>query len=200
MPKSKYENVWSNRVCEYCSKSFKIRTYKLHEKIKERGKFCSIHCARKGRDYSFLNSTGVKKHGMAMTPTYHVWQGMKTRCYNKNFHAYPNYGARGITVCDRWLESFENFYEDMGEKPHKKSLDRIDNSKGYSKENCRWATNEEQQRNRRWARLLTYKGVTKPIAEWAEITGIPYGSIFGRLNKFGNKDFVIDGHKKLRLP
>ena len=193
MPKSKYENAWTDRVCTYCSKSFKIMTYKLHDKNTERGKFCSIHCARKGRDYSF-----IKKHGLAMTQTYHAWQAMKTRCYNKNFHAYPNYGARGITVCERWLASFENFYEDMGEKPCGKSLDRINNDKGYSKENCRWATNEEQQRNRRWAKLLTYKGVTKPIAEWAEITGIPYRTILGRLKKFGNKDFVIDGHKKMR--
>ena len=81
--------------------------------------------------------------------SYRIWQGMKERCSYKKHISYKNYGGRGITVCDRWLESFENFLNDMGERPEGLSIDRIDNEKGYSKDNCRWATQKEQTNNTR---------------------------------------------------
>lgn len=89
------------------------------------------------------------KHGQSETKIYRLWRAMINRCTNKNNAAYPNYGGRGITVCDSWLESFENFMNDMGIRPKGTSLDRIDNNKGYSPENCRWSTQKEQSRNTR---------------------------------------------------
>lgn len=87
-------------------------------------------------------------HGMRKTKVYSIWTSMKTRCYNPNSKFYHRYGGRGITVCDAWRDSFEVFYADMGEPPARMSLDRIDNNKGYSKDNCRWATQEQQHNNR----------------------------------------------------
>lgn len=85
---------------------------------------------------------------MAGTQVHNSWKGMKTRCDNPKANTYINYGARGISYDPRWKE-FKNFLEDMGERPENMSLDRIDNEKGYSKENCRWATASQQLKNRR---------------------------------------------------
>ena len=113
--------------------------------------------------------------------TYQCWHSMKSRCFNPNVKQYKNYGARGITVCDRWIESFENFLSDMGVKPKGLTLERINNDGNYEPSNCRWATKYEQTINRRGNRLIQYRGVTKTLTEWAHLCGVHDRTVFGRL-------------------
>jgi hypothetical protein len=116
-------------------------------------------------------------------PTYTTWASMKGRCLNPNDGSYPRYGGRGITVCDRWRDSFEAFLADMGERPtHHHSLERIDNDGPYAPGNCRWATKVEQARNRRSSHLVTFNGETKTMAEWADATGLSQHLVERRLN------------------
>ena len=96
-----------------------------------------------------IHTQRLTKHGWSGTSTYSIWKGMINRCTNPNFSFYPHYGGRGIKVCKEWQENFINFLNDMGEKPFNKSLDRIDNFKGYSPDNCRWASAKTQARNTR---------------------------------------------------
>lgn len=99
-----------------------------------------LSCAQKRRECF---------HGMSNSKTYSVYIQMVERCHNPSHKFYPYYGGRGIYVCDHWKDGFKNFLKDMGEVPEGLSIDRIDNEKGYSKENCQWTTRKEQQRNRR---------------------------------------------------
>jgi len=104
--------------------------------------------------------------------------GMKVRCYNKNYEHFHRYGGRGIRVCDSWLESFENFYEDMGDRPTPKhSIDRIDNDGNYSSENCRWATQTEQCNNTSVTVMLTMCGVTLSMSQWGRVLEVPQATI-----------------------
>jgi hypothetical protein len=98
-----------------------------------------------------MKNKEIARHGhtsrLGVSPTYSSWHSMKARCLNKKVHTYKYYGGRGITVCERWLK-FENFLEDMGERPNGFSIDRIDNNGNYEHSNCRWTTQKEQQRNK----------------------------------------------------
>lgn len=122
------------------------------------------HVNALGRTYPLIHGQAKLK-----TPTYISWMRMRDRCNNKKHHAFGRYGGAGVRVCERW-DSFVNFLEDMGERPPGTSLDRLDNSKGYCKENCRWATEVQQQRNRRTNVLVTINGQTRCVSEWAELT------------------------------
>lgn len=93
--------------------------------------------------------TNAQTHGLRYHPLYTCWKTMKQRCINTNRKDYHLYGGRGIAVCDRWFSSFENFLEDIGERPEGRSLDRIDNDGNYEPANCRWATAKEQRANQK---------------------------------------------------
>lgn len=141
---------------------------------------------RKGRTNSCgclareLSSKRATTHGKKGTTIYRIWSGMMDRCNNPNSADWNNYGGRGITVCDEW-HKFENFYRDMGDRPKMHSVDRIDVNKGYSPENCRWATNKEQQNNRRNNRMLTYNGKTQTMSKWASDIGISFACLWRRI-------------------
>lgn len=124
-------------------------------------------------------------HGQHNSPTYKSWQNMKNRCLNKRDKDYPKYGGRGIKLYERWHD-FGNFLEDMGERPAGcKSLDRIDVNGNYEPENCRWATLQEQNFNKRTTRYLTHNGETKPIGKWAREYGICKSTIKSRIDILG---------------
>lgn len=113
---------------------------------------------------------------------YNSWIGMRNRCCYIKHNRYNLYGGRGIKVCDRWLNSYENFLADMGRKPTPQhSIDRIDVNGNYEPSNCRWATNKEQCNNRKSNRNITYNGVTKSITYWAEHFGINIGTLRKRI-------------------
>ena len=121
-------------------------------------------------------------HGQSRTRLYEVWKAMIRRCENKNAKQYEDYGGRGIQVCRRWRESYEAFIEDMGMPPTPEhSIERRDNDKGYSPENCFWGTRKEQARNKRNNRLLTHDGRTQCTAAWSEETGLSVYTIYARL-------------------
>jgi len=118
------------------------------------------------------------------TPEYRAWVQMKGRCLNPSQPNYKYYGARGIRVCDRWLHSFEKFFEDMGPRPAPGyTLERRDNDGDYTPENCYWATWLQQARNRRRNRAITFNGETKILSEWAEAIGISVGTLYARISR-----------------
>lgn len=121
------------------------------------------------------------EHGHTGTPTYRVWCQMRARCLNPRCDSYKHYGARGITICDRWLEDFPAFLSDMGKKPAGLTLDRKDNDGPYSPENCRWATYAQQNRNNRRNRLVTYQGRTMCVRDWAKELGLSWDGMAYRL-------------------
>lgn len=120
---------------------------------------------------------------------------MIRRCTDRQYTSYHNYGGRGIKVCDRWLESFENFLNDIGERPSKEhSIDRINNDGDYKPDNCRWATAKEQGRNKRNNFIVSYKGVEKPLSEWCEHLGLVYRDVYVKIKRGST---IIDAFENL---
>jgi hypothetical protein len=134
----------------------------------------------------------AETHGKSRTPVYRVWQSMRNRCENPKDKRYHDYGGRGIRVCERW-QKFENFYADMGESMGLQ-LDRKDNDGNYCPENCRWATRQQQQRNRRTNQLVQINGVTLCVKEWCLGYGINWDSIYVRVCKRGETHAAVLQH------
>lgn len=124
------------------------------------------------------------KHGMSRTNTNLSWRSMNARCNDPKTSRYKRYGGRGITICERW-KKFENFLEDMGERPDGTQLDRIDNDGNYYKENCRWATPKQQSRNRISNHTFEYKGKRITLIELSEISGYKPDTIRRRILEKG---------------
>lgn len=120
------------------------------------------------------------KHSLSKHSAYHTWNGIVDRCRNPKNAMWRHYGGRGIDVCEEWLDVM-SFINDMGEKPKGMQIDRIDNNKGYYKENCRWVVSKENNRNKRTNLFISYNGETKCITDWAEVTGIHKSIIRQRL-------------------
>ena len=139
-------------------------------------------CGCYKRDLTIERNT---RHGLSNTRIHRIWAGMKDRCYNPNTPKYSRYGARGIRVCDEWLNSLEAFYEWAMANGYADNLtiDRIDNDGNYCPENCRWSTNEDQCNNRGHHIFLEINGETKTVAQWAKETGIGYRTIHARYNR-----------------
>jgi hypothetical protein len=138
----------------------------------QRGDTTSCGCVRKE-----LKGLLNRSHGMSRTPTYRSWQAAKDRCYVPTNEKFPEYGGRGIGMCDAWRENFEAFLSDMGERPKGKTIDRMDTNGHYEPGNCRWATPREQYLNRRRTRLHEWAGGMRTVKEIAEIEGLPRPSL-----------------------
>jgi hypothetical protein len=145
---------------------------------------------RNGATRSCSAGCGITTHGHTTNAAsrrsreYGCWQDMKARCYKPNHQLFKNYGARQISVCVRWLESFENFFEDMGPKPFPEaSIGRIDNDGNYEPSNVRWETYEQQHNNKRTSHYLTHDGITLTIAQWARRIGMHPNTLSERLSK-----------------
>lgn len=193
--------------------SFNLLTVISHEGTKDR-LVCRCACGNtKTARLSHLRAGTVKSCGCLLktrpkevhgtylaskTLEYKTWDSMIRRCHQADHYAFPNYGARGITVCDRWRgpEGFGNFLDDMGPKHAGASLDRVDNNLGYSKENCRWTDMRVQSNNRRGNILFTSCGQTRTLADWSRVTGISDNTMRERLKRGWSMDDAI--HKQIR--
>ena len=124
------------------------------------------------------------KHGLTNTHLFRTWSNAKSRCEDVNSIPFKDYGGRGIVVCEEWRKDFLAFYEWAIANGYKKglTLDRIDNNKGYSPENCRWTTMKEQSNNRRNNVYLVFNGEEKTVSQWAESIGISRETLYKRLN------------------
>lgn len=138
-------------------------------------------CGCLDRETSRVSGRQNRTHGKARSSTYRSWRSMWARTTNPNAPDYERYGGRGIKVCERW-KTFENFYLDMGDRPHDHSLDRMDNDGDYTPNNCKWSSRTEQQRNRRGNVTVTLDGESMCLAEACEKRGMPYRLVSQRVS------------------
>jgi hypothetical protein len=168
------------RVCIRCSTVFQCKRWAAKQ-------YCTVECKRK--------VSGNRRHGLSSSSEYWTWRDINRRCHYEKDKAYHYYGARGIKVCERWRNSFENFYADMGPRPQKLTLDRIDNDGDYEPKNCRWATMKVQSNNRRngWtaeqdAKIRQAVADGLNFAQASKLVGRPVHSRAARLGIKSNYD------------
>lgn len=130
-------------------------------------------------------------------PLYQVWQRMKARCLNPANKHFVNYGGRGIKICNDWINDFNQFVIDMGERPQGYSIDRIDNNGDYTPNNCKWSSKKEQQRNRRITKYVTIEGVNYLVCELAEKYGFKWDTIVQRAKTAKTFEELIDKNRKV---
>ena len=192
-----------SKKIDYTGKVFgRLRVVELSRKDPKGGYlwWCECTCGNKKEVSSRAMSSGSTKscgclkievnssHGMSYSTEAKTWYRIKDRCCNPNSHAYSRYGERGITVCNRWLESFENFYEDMGDKPSPNhSIERLDVNKGYSPDNCVWTTTEKQNRN-----------VRKRVNNTSGCTGVSRQMEDGKVIAYVASWMKLDGKRKTK--
>jgi hypothetical protein len=179
--------VWVHVRCD-CGTEFVVYARQLRE---ERTRSCG--CLRLE-----LSSARAMRHGHAtgkgISPEFRVWTGAKTRCFNDRAPSWPRYGGRGITMCDRWRDSFAAFLADMGERPSPDhSLDRIDNDGPYSPGNCRWATREQQGGNKRNSRTIEHGGERLSLHAWSKRVGVKYSTILWRADNGWSEQEILFG-------
>ncbi|QHZ59820.1 HNH endonuclease [Alteromonas phage vB_AmeM_PT11-V22] len=151
---------------------------RLISNMRNRGTKGCNHCT-----VNHINKSKVT-HGLSYHPLYKTYRGMIARCYHGNHPSYHRYGGRGIKVCDRWLESFENFLKDVGEKPDNTySLDRKDNEGDYEPTNCRWATQKQQCNNFSANHIVKYEGTRYTLSELADKIGVKQNTLTYRLKR-----------------
>lgn len=131
-----------------------------------------------------LHRDNHRTHGKTKSRVYVIWKAMRRRCQNPKALEFKNYGGRGISVCERW-QTFENFYEDMGDPPDGFSIERNDNDGNYEPSNCRWASYKEQLNNTRSNRFLEAFGKRQTLTQWSEELNIPVTTIRNRLDRAG---------------
>lgn len=163
----------TTKTCTKCKEEKPLTAFYA----RPRGKY--LH----GRDSRCIDCVRAysKARASNLPPELAVWRSMWARCTNPNTQSYKHYGAKGIGVCSRW-STFKNFYADMGPRPSPRhSLDRIDNTRGYSPDNCRWADPRQQANNRGYTRFVTWRGERMPLADAARLAGIRHNTLHGRL-------------------
>lgn len=166
-------------VCD-CGTTTTVATLNLRN-----GHTKSCGCLSREKSAQRMTTHGLSRRENSVDRLHYIWSGMRQRCFNPNHHAFPRYGGRGITICSEW-EDFEAFHKwalANGYTPSK-SIDRINNDLGYSPDNCRWADQATQSRNRSCCRLISFEGQTMTLSEWARQIGIAPATLRGRLAKW----------------
>lgn len=168
----------TSSVCNNCGLTF---TLALSDKNRGRGRFCGKSCAASGKNGNSY------RHGATVggqSKEYRTWAGIKRRTTSMKDQNSKYYIGRGIKMCDRWTNSFENFLEDMGKAPSPQhTIDRINNNGDYEPGNCRWATHKEQMQNTRFTKWIEFNGERHTQEEWGRITGLGGLTILKRLKR-----------------
>ena len=171
--KNKGKTYWLCK-CD-CGKETIVEGYKL-----KTGHIRSCGCLQRE-----INIKRLTTHNLSKSRLYEIWCAIKNRCLNKNLKTYKNYGGRGITVCQEWLNDFKTFYDWAINNGYSEGLtiDRINNDGNYEPDNCRWASRKTQANNRRTCKTFTYNGVTKNYKQWCEFLKINYKTLYSRISR-----------------